>query len=58
MASLPSPRPDTEHLQLFGVTGAGLSTVRYYQNGGKMWRYGLDQWDRVSSALNRQRLLD
>lgn len=31
---------------MFGITGAGLSTVRYYSNNKKMPRRGLDAWDR------------
>ncbi len=33
---------------MFGVTGAGLSTVRYYSNNKKAPRRGLDAWDRQS----------
>jgi hypothetical protein len=36
--------------QMFGVTGAGLNTLRYYNNGGKRPRRALDQWDRVSDG--------
>lgn len=34
-------------LQMFGITGAGLSTSRWIQNGGKPGRHAVDQWDRV-----------
>jgi len=40
---------------MFGVSGAGLSAVRYYQNGGKRQRRNLDQWDR--QMMNRDRRL-
>lgn len=33
---------------MFGVTGGGLSAVRYWQNGGKRMRRSCDQWDVVS----------
>ncbi|KAF7507740.1 hypothetical protein GJ744_010169 [Endocarpon pusillum] len=33
-------------LAMFGVTGAGLSTVRYYSNNKKAPRRTLDAWDR------------
>ncbi|ROW06658.1 hypothetical protein VPNG_06689 [Cytospora leucostoma] len=42
-------------LAMFGVTGTGLSTVKYYQNGGKRARRSLDQWDR--QMMNRDRRL-
>lgn len=32
---------------MFGVSGAGLSALRYHANGKKRPRHGLDQWDRV-----------
>ncbi|KIV97924.1 hypothetical protein PV10_01625 [Exophiala mesophila] len=31
---------------MFGVTGAGLSTVKYFTNDGKRPRRQLDLWDR------------
>ncbi|EZF34506.1 hypothetical protein H101_01939 [Trichophyton interdigitale H6] len=33
---------------LFGVTGVGLSTLKYYSNGRKNPRRGIDAWDQVS----------
>jgi hypothetical protein len=33
--------------QMFGVTGVGLSVVKYYSNGRKNPRRGIDAWDRV-----------
>ncbi|KUI62210.1 hypothetical protein VM1G_05205 [Cytospora mali] len=42
-------------LAMFGISGAGLSTVKYYQNGGKRARRSLDQWDR--QMMNRDRRL-
>ncbi|CAL8583064.1 hypothetical protein XPA_008700 [Xanthoria parietina] len=35
-------------IALGGVTGAGMSTIRAMQNGGKRGRHSVDQWDRVS----------
>ncbi|KAL9630898.1 MAG: hypothetical protein Q9204_004486 [Flavoplaca sp. TL-2023a] len=35
---------------LMGITGAGMSTIRAMQNGGKRGRHSVDQWDRVSKA--------
>lgn len=35
---------------MFGVSGAGLSTVKYYQNGGKRARRSLDAWDKQSTT--------
>ncbi|TLD13849.1 uncharacterized protein PgNI_04799 [Pyricularia grisea] len=32
---------------MFGISGAGISTVRWYTNGGKRPRRSIDQWDRV-----------
>lgn len=37
---------------MFGVTGAGLSTVRYYSNNKKRPRRGLDAWDRQSLSAS------
>lgn len=34
--------------QMYGITGGGLSTLRYYQNEHKRGRHSVDQWDRVS----------
>lgn len=36
---------------MFGVTGAGLSIVKYYANDHKKARWNLDAWDRVSHRL-------
>ncbi|ESZ94698.1 hypothetical protein SBOR_4949 [Sclerotinia borealis F-4128] len=35
-------------LQMFGITGAGLSGVRALQNGGKRARHSIDAWDRTA----------
>ncbi|PHH50049.1 hypothetical protein CFIMG_006657RA [Ceratocystis fimbriata CBS 114723] len=32
---------------MFGITGAGLGTVKYWQNGWKTPRWALDNWDRA-----------
>jgi len=41
---------DTDNIvQMFGVSGAGLSQVRNMQNGGKRARHSIDQWDRQST---------
>lgn len=37
---------------MFGVTGAGLSTVRYYSNNKKAPRRTLDAWDRQSQPTS------
>jgi hypothetical protein len=37
----------SECVQMFGVTGAGMSKIKNMQNGGKRARRSLDQWDRV-----------
>ncbi|ROW08530.1 hypothetical protein VMCG_03042 [Cytospora schulzeri] len=42
-------------LAMFGVSGAGLSIVRYKQNGGKRARRSVDQWDK--QMMNRDRRL-
>ena len=39
------------NLQMFGVTGAGLASVRYLSNNHKRPRRGLDIWDRQSKEL-------
>ncbi|ODH38526.1 hypothetical protein ACO22_02289 [Paracoccidioides brasiliensis] len=33
-------------IAMFGVTGFGLSTVKYYSNGRKNPRRGIDMWDK------------
>ncbi|KAL8850408.1 MAG: hypothetical protein Q9221_004640 [Calogaya cf. arnoldii] len=33
---------------LMGFTGASMSTIRAWQNGGKRGRHSVDQWDRQS----------
>lgn len=33
---------------MFGVSGAGLSSIKNYANDGKRTRRSLDQWDRQS----------
>ncbi|QSZ30787.1 hypothetical protein DSL72_000345 [Monilinia vaccinii-corymbosi] len=48
-------------LSMFGITGAGLSTVRAMQNGGKRGRHSLDAWDRQSDIcpqMSRLPLMD
>jgi hypothetical protein len=37
--------------QMFGVSGAGLASVRYLSNNHKRARRGLDIWDRQSKEL-------
>ncbi|KAL8328544.1 hypothetical protein RB597_004358 [Gaeumannomyces tritici] len=37
--------------QMFGVSGAGVATLRYMQNGGKRARRSIDQWDRYAMLL-------
>ncbi|EER39760.1 hypothetical protein I7I53_09718 [Histoplasma capsulatum var. duboisii H88] len=34
---------------MFGVTGVGLSTVKYYSNGRKNPRRAIDMWDKQST---------
>lgn len=36
---------------MFGVSGAGLSVVKYFANDRKAPRRGIDAWDRVSFLL-------
>ncbi|KAL2005765.1 hypothetical protein VTN00DRAFT_10258 [Thermoascus crustaceus] len=36
---------------MFGVTGAGLSIVKYYANDGKKARWNLDAWDRTRLTM-------
>ncbi|PGH08500.1 hypothetical protein AJ79_05990 [Helicocarpus griseus UAMH5409] len=38
---------------MFGVTGVGLSTVKYYSNGRKNPRRGIDQWDQRITGIFR-----
>jgi hypothetical protein len=40
------------NLQMFGVTGAGLASVRYLSNNHKKPRRGLDMWDRQSKEFH------
>ncbi|KAG2419568.1 hypothetical protein HFD88_004364 [Aspergillus terreus] len=35
-------------ITMFGVTGAGLTAVKYFSNDGKKARWNRDLWDRVS----------
>ncbi|KAI2636639.1 hypothetical protein GGS21DRAFT_489394 [Xylaria nigripes] len=42
-------------LTMFGVTGASLSKLRHWQNGNKRPRRSLDQWDRQSTVMDRDR---
>ena len=39
---------------MFGVSGAGMSAIKYYQNGGKRARRGIDQWDRQMMDRDRR----
>ncbi|KKZ62521.1 hypothetical protein GX50_00347 [[Emmonsia] crescens] len=39
---------------MFGVTGFGLSTVKYYTNGRKNPRRGIDMWDKYVPAQLRR----
>lgn len=39
---------------MFAISGAGLSTLRYMQNGGKRGRRGLDAWDRQMMDRDRR----
>ncbi|KAI0429317.1 hypothetical protein F5Y09DRAFT_260900 [Xylaria sp. FL1042] len=41
-------------LAMFGVTGAGLSKLRHWQNGNKRPRRSLDQWDRQMMDRDRR----
>ncbi|EHK44098.1 hypothetical protein TRIATDRAFT_257752 [Trichoderma atroviride IMI 206040] len=42
---------------MFGATGTGLAAFKTWQNEGKRPRYSLDQWDRVSQLMDRDRRL-
>ncbi|KAK4217250.1 hypothetical protein QBC37DRAFT_415249 [Rhypophila decipiens] len=39
---------------MFGISGGGLSAVRYWQNGGKRMRRSCDQWDMVMMERDRR----
>ncbi|KLU89253.1 hypothetical protein MAPG_08227 [Magnaporthiopsis poae ATCC 64411] len=39
---------------MFGVSGAGVATVKYMQNGGKRARRSIDQWDRQMMDRDRR----
>jgi len=39
---------------MFAVTGGGLATLRYIQNGGKRQRRALDTWDRQMMDRDRR----
>ncbi|KAL8417517.1 hypothetical protein RB594_001255 [Gaeumannomyces avenae] len=39
---------------MFGVSGAGVATLRYMQNGGKRARRSIDQWDRQMMDRDRR----
>ncbi|KAI0421548.1 hypothetical protein F5X98DRAFT_246686 [Xylaria grammica] len=41
-------------LAMFGVTGAGLSKLRHWQNGNKRPRRSIDQWDRQMMDRDRR----
>lgn len=34
---------------MFGVTGVGLGTLKYFTNGRKNPRHAMDLWDKVCS---------
>ncbi|OXV11955.1 hypothetical protein Egran_00285 [Elaphomyces granulatus] len=38
-------------IAMFGITGGGLSLVKYYSNGGKRARWNTDAWDRQSTTV-------
>ncbi|KAN0071388.1 hypothetical protein V8E54_010819 [Elaphomyces granulatus] len=40
-------------IAMFGITGGGLSLVKYYSNGGKRARWNTDAWDRQSTSAQR-----
>ncbi|KAI0408273.1 hypothetical protein F4802DRAFT_594214 [Xylaria palmicola] len=44
-------------LAMFGVTGAGLSKLRHWQNGHKRPRRSIDQWDRYEIRVKTPHLL-
>jgi len=35
---------------MFGISGAGLSKIRHWQNDGKRARHSVDQWDKVCTS--------
>ncbi|EGC43200.1 conserved hypothetical protein [Histoplasma capsulatum var. duboisii H88] len=39
---------------MFGVTGVGLSTVKYYSNGRKNPRRAIDMWDKQMMERDRR----
>ncbi|KAI1411120.1 hypothetical protein F5Y13DRAFT_191707 [Hypoxylon sp. FL1857] len=41
-------------LAMFGATGAGLSKLKHWNNGGKRARRSLDQWDRQMMDRDRR----
>jgi hypothetical protein len=48
VAWLSFPTAQLTRGQMFGITGAGLSIVKYYSNDHKKARWNRDAWDRVS----------
>ncbi|KAI9851377.1 MAG: hypothetical protein M1838_003840 [Thelocarpon superellum] len=43
-------------VSMFAVTGAGMSWLRHWQNGGKRGRHSIDQWDRQQMMERDRRL--
>lgn len=43
---------------MFGVTGAGLTAVKYLSNEGKKARWNRDVWDRVSASSSSFSLIE
>ena len=37
-------------IQMFVITGGGLTQLQYWSNDGKRPRYSTDYWDRVSGT--------
>ncbi|OQO18828.1 hypothetical protein B0A51_14088 [Rachicladosporium sp. CCFEE 5018] len=44
----------TRPIQMFMISGAGLSKLRHMQNGGKRARHSVDQWDRQMMDRDRR----
>ena len=38
-----------DSMEMFGITGGGMSYIRTMQNGGKRQRYCIGRWDEVRS---------
>ncbi|OQO13379.1 hypothetical protein B0A48_01607 [Cryoendolithus antarcticus] len=41
-------------IDMFMISGAGLSKLRHMQNGGKRARHSVDQWDRQMMDRDRR----